>query len=157
MFKSSNPSIRDIWWQLYLGDLSKWHLLVLATLQCHNLKTSERILIIAASFSWEINAMYYSFEVFMSHKWFLNTTMHFSRKCKGLRVCVWLCWTELGFECRFMNAVLGLFFSFLFSVFLHRRGSVCNRFLRHLGSHIPSLGLQVHAGYFCFHNPLQDL
>ena len=44
---------------------------------------------------------------------------------------------------------------FLLSVFLHRRGCVCDRFLflHHLGSHIPSSGVQVHAGYFCFHKP----
>ena len=41
-----------------------------------------------------------------------------------------------------------LFFLFLFSAFLH---SVCDRcfsFLHHLGSHIPSSGVQLHAGYF---------
>ena len=41
---------------------------------------------------------------------------------------------------------------FFLSAFLHRRGSVlvCDRFefLRHLGSHIPSSGVEVHAGYF---------
>ena len=34
-------------------DFSKWHFLVIATLQCHNFKTSGPILITLASFSWE--------------------------------------------------------------------------------------------------------
>ena len=36
------------------------------------------------------------------------------------------------------------------SAFLHRRSSVCDRFLFlcHLGSHIPSSGVQMYAGYF---------
>ena len=42
------------------------------------------------------------------------------------------------------------FFSLCLFSFLHSLGSLCDRFYssRHLGSHIPSSGVQVHADYF---------
>ena len=50
------------------GDFSKGHLLVLATLHRHNLKTSGPIFIIFASFLSAINAVYYAVQIAKSQK-----------------------------------------------------------------------------------------